>query len=120
MHESIIPPPTTEDLARWDRSLAEFRATPAGSMFPDRPLVRQVWYASEWLAERLANDGLSEEDRESILFAAGQTMAFRPDPWPYAAAALAKSRAGRPDEPGPELAEKLFRETFGDQTSPAR
>jgi hypothetical protein len=97
-----IPP---AKIAEWTRN---FRA----SEFAATPFYEEFYLAGCWLYGELLRAGATIGEANDLGFAAGQHSAFKTDPWPVFEGALDKWKRGCPDRPGPELANRLFRETF--------
>lgn len=71
---------------------------------------REIFMSGEWLSDELTKLGLSGQQQNDICFANGQRCFGQKDVWAIAQQSLEKARAGKPDEPGPILAEQIMRE----------
>ncbi len=107
-----IPP---EELAKIEASWQEFLDNPPDdlAMVARNPVLRdhmrEPMLAGWWLENRLLELGATKEECESLCFAHGQHC-FGRDPWVMAQFVLDGYKAGNPEKPGPELAERICRE----------
>ena len=107
------PVRTEADYALWREALEHYLREPGNGWlaFMREGVPFEAWCAGCWLGQHLDELHADPAAASAACFALGQTIAHRPDPWPYAADALRKFLAGMPDVPGPDLALRLLRET---------
>ena len=107
------PPDFTPEMeATAPAELADYRAT---GEIPDHwfdwPPAVEAFRCGVWLTEKLVALGCSQPERVRICFANGQKMAMSADPWVPTLQTLEDYRTGkRMDEPGPTLADRLWRQ----------
>lgn len=78
-------------------------------------MMKNLWYSGCWLAQVIENMGADEQRIKEIQFAHGQ-RSFGRDPVEVALAyanEYAQTNAVR-DQPGPELADEINRDIFGE------
>lgn len=74
---------------------------------------KQVFMAGDWLADRLHDSGVAEQEIYDITFAFGQRCFGQLDVWETAKEQLRKFWQGRADKPGMKLAEEVCSTVFG-------
>jgi hypothetical protein len=99
---------TEADLARYEVRYTQYATTLPEYMRIE--VFREMFFAGEWLGEQLAEGGVAPEIASSVCFAHGQHCAMGGDPWQHAGRLLADALAGRPEEPGFRLAQRLVEE----------
>lgn len=72
-------------------------------------VLKEVMKAGCWLEDELQAAGAPEPERKALGFAHGQ-LCFGRDPWKMATQVLDGYKAGRPEKPGIELAERILAE----------
>ena len=75
-----------------------------------RAIFREIFIAGEWLRSELIKRKCPDNQIGSVLFAAGQRSVGN-DPWEAALKSLEFYDSGKPEIPGPELSQKLFKES---------
>lgn len=77
--------------------------------------LEELWKSGCWLKETLVRFGATEQQSTDICFAHGQRSVFG-DPWKYAVAYANKwmEKMTIPEKPGPELANRINQEAFGE------
>lgn len=86
-------------------------------------IPQEVWDAGSWLKEQLLERGAGDDLATEIVQGVGQRQAMieqDADPWGPAVAALANYAKGEWELSGPELADKLIVERFGNPPDKAR
>ena len=78
-------------------------------------ISKALWDAGSWLGTKLRELGATDEEVESVQFAHGQRC-FGGQPWAIAAQYINEFAETKTvgDKPGPELAEEITKEVFGD------
>jgi len=76
--------------------------------------IGKMWDSGSWLSKTLRELGASDEEKEAICFAHGQRC-FGGDPFEVALSYANEYADNKTtsEQPGPELAEKIFNETIG-------
>jgi hypothetical protein len=72
---------TTEDIDRWSETVDNDETLPPG--FATEPLLREVIYASFWMAENLKKEKCSDELITRMQYTMG-SLSFGHDPWEVA------------------------------------
>ena len=112
------PALTAEQERELEAKADEMAANPPDGLAFLGPLIarpgpmREVVKSGHWLQRQLREIGATCEQIDAIGFAHGQ-MCFGADPWDKAVDALAKFKAGKPDQPGLALAVEIFDEVTG-------
>jgi hypothetical protein len=70
---------TNEDLSRWSEKIDNDSLITAG--MADNPIIREVCYAGQWLADRLMELECPDHIIGRIMYTAGRICFGRKDPW---------------------------------------
>lgn len=70
---------TNEDLSRWSEIIDNDPLIP--SSMAQNPIIREVCYAGQWLADRLTELQCPDHLIGRMMYTAGQLCFGRPDPW---------------------------------------
>ena len=70
---------TNEDLLRWSEIIDNDPLIPQG--LAENPIIREVCYAGQWLADRLTELNCPDHLIGRIMYTAGQLSFGQPDTW---------------------------------------
>lgn len=70
---------TNEDLLRWSEKIDNDPLVPKG--LAENPIVREVCYAGQWLADKLTELNCPDHLIGRIMYTAGQLSFGQPDTW---------------------------------------
>lgn len=112
------PPDVTEEMVNcWEERRQEWLKTNPdfGEVYP-----KEAFYSGEYMGRSLHSLGCPPERIEQILIAAGQRQSGRQDDdmWRIAAHVVEEYKQGRWESPGPELAQKILKERYGEDPDP--
>jgi hypothetical protein len=96
---------TEAQLQTWRERLEEFKTTHASRIGPE--LLEEVFFAGEWLSDKLREAEFTENVVRQVLFANGQITLGR-DPWHVASCSLEDAKNGQFYEPGEKLSDDLL------------
>jgi len=108
-----------EELVLWHKNYEETlkELEQERPTFLSRP-PPEVHYAGCWLKTKLLQLNCPVDLADRILHSVGQRQCFANDPWEPALRALENYKKGNWEEPGMELAKKIFLEKYGANPDP--
>jgi len=106
---------TDDDLREWEEDRQDHLKDEErnGGFSAFIPIPPEVWYAGCWLSRELKAADCPEQLRDDITAACGQRQAYAEDAWQAAVDALENYKKGVWETPGPELAQRLVHEKYG-------